>query len=156
MSRRVPDCAHCGKTLKKGQVMRVRYLGLPGEPEVGWHFADCFGADPLASLIDNTRSETNRRSIEDTLKQIAYRGASRLSAGAAWRDDVLMRTVKLWGVIQGVGHIAARVEGGWITSICPRWFTGSATSERPKRICKECRRLLPRVRPVAAEEVIDG
>lgn len=111
MSRRIPDCAWCGKTLRKGPSVRLRFGALPGAPEVGWHAGDenpwdCWLLDPLARLLIRDRDGKRKLGldeIEGHLRQIHTAGEPqpgerapgycgfptfRLSARRAWFEHL--------------------------------------------------------------------
>jgi hypothetical protein len=71
MSRPLPDCALCGKSLAyKGRIL-LRYGCLAGAPEVGWHPV-CSKNDPLF------RPETVNTSAGNLVRVICERGYSRV------------------------------------------------------------------------------
>src|SRR3990172_8329071 len=92
MSRRVPDCAACGKSLKTVVPnVRMRFDGLPGSPEVGWHTGteypwDCYEKDPLAIMPKRGRY------AQDTLIAIQTRNKSALTANLAWTAWLASKT----------------------------------------------------------------
>jgi len=72
MSRRLPLCATCGRSLAlpgyRGASARLRWDGVPGCPEVGWceeHLDELVTAQGLAD-------------VEARIKEIAARGAGRV------------------------------------------------------------------------------
>jgi hypothetical protein len=111
MSRRIPDCAWCGKTLRRGPVVRLHFEALPGKPEIGWHLGAnepwrCAIHDPIASVLcgggrhkdaemDGDSRATiyvdetpDLREIKGHIRTIQTRGESRVSANKAWREDI--------------------------------------------------------------------
>lgn len=45
MSRPLPLCAWCGEPLSYRARVLIRFDGLPGKPEIGWHIDDDFACD---------------------------------------------------------------------------------------------------------------
>ena len=135
--RRIPDCAWCGKTLKRGPTVRIRYTALPGEPEVGWHTSDCASADPIALLRD-PEHRSPASDIEGHLRTIQTRGAARISARKAWHEHIRLTSVVLWSVSSGVGCIPTTVDGHWVTTACGHWRTGDTQTSVPRRKCSAC------------------
>ena len=70
MSRPLPMCAYCGKSLvRKGRLL-AHYGDLPGKPDVGWHTEKCMTADPLCKPMTGNG--------EDIIAGIAKRGKNRV------------------------------------------------------------------------------
>jgi len=55
---------------------------------------------------------------------------------------IQIEDVKAWAVDAGVGHICMSAGDGWLQTACGSWQTGDATTERPKRVCRKCRKML--------------
>lgn len=83
--KRIPNCAHCGKTLKNKARTILEFKGIPGKPWLGWHDAEsgsCFDDDPIREHFTNRESRTRR--VEDLLMEVSTRGPGRVIAGKAW------------------------------------------------------------------------
>ena len=59
--------------------------------------------------------------------------------------------VRLWVVQSGIGHVVLADRGGWVTTACIHWMTGTSTPDRPRRICRACRKALPGLRFAEAD-----
>ena len=82
MSRRTPNCAHCGKPLDD-ECVRWMSPTLPGKPEVGWHAfgsGSCAAEDPIRALFP----AHNKKILVRQLREIEARGEGRLVANKGW------------------------------------------------------------------------
>jgi hypothetical protein len=55
-----------------------------------------------------------------------------------------------WVKLGGIGHVVLTQDGGWVTTPCGHWMTGDVTAERPKRVCRKCRKAIPTLRRTGA------
>ncbi len=79
MTRRLPNCAYSGMSLKRTGWSLCEFPGIAGKPQIGWHVCepvDCVGKDPIHRLL----SATNEETLIMQLRQIESRGEGRLVA----------------------------------------------------------------------------
>ena len=59
-----------------------------------------------------------------------------------------------WEVLRSVGHILMWLQGGYAMTACGLWGPqGTIAQERPPRVCRACRRMLPRLSAPKDEKV---
>ena len=89
--KRLPACAHCGKSLKGKAMVLFHYTAAPGGPLVGWHH-DCVQHDE--DMIDTAQANAGadckepppRNWMPGCVPAILARGRDRVSAGVRfWR-----------------------------------------------------------------------
>lgn len=88
MSRRLPLCAWCGTSLARApERVLHQYLGVLGQPTIGWHLA-CADVDALyQSSVARRRVEpaaVDRRRVPEIVRTVDARGPARVVAGSAW------------------------------------------------------------------------
>ena len=77
--KRLPTCAHCGKSLKGRAMILFHYTAAPGGPLIGWHH-DCVQDD------EDMMDPPPRNWMPGCVSAILARGRDRVSAGARfWR-----------------------------------------------------------------------
>ena len=84
MSRRLPNCAWCGTPLKKAKgALRIKWLRLPGVPEIGW-CDDCDSGrkDPeFLKLRPDPNGPSDDAAVGPVLAAIEARGPDRVRRG---------------------------------------------------------------------------
>ena len=83
MSRRIPNCAYCGRPLKDMDHVLRHLPALAGKPEVGWHTEGCFEQDELYLQFHAKHAIA----LAKQLKTIESRGPGRLVANKDWEQS---------------------------------------------------------------------
>lgn len=84
MTRRLPNCAHCGTPLKKAKGRCVlKFQALPGRPSVGWCERCDWGlADPEFRRLRVDQTKPSAPGVaEAVLAAVAARGPDRVRRG---------------------------------------------------------------------------
>ncbi len=86
MSRRIPNCAHCGGSLRRrdctGATAVLKYEAFPGKPSVGWHLeGPCLEEFVHVDLGIRQWTDADMKTV---LRRIHERGEGRLVANKAW------------------------------------------------------------------------
>lgn len=94
MSRRLPLCARCGKSMKGTSRVVLGWDGVPGKPSLGWHMYDghdCLEKDRdagvlLAQPYDERQGELDRDDAKliEAIREIERRGPGRVVANRGW------------------------------------------------------------------------
>lgn len=98
MTRQLPLCAFCGKSIRhtdfKGCRMTLQYRKLAGAPTIGWHYDvgefNCGEQDELFAALQPCRPVDT--DVVPLLRIIEARGPGRVIAGPAWHQMLMRRT----------------------------------------------------------------
>jgi hypothetical protein len=82
MSRKLPLCAKCGKSLAHKDQSLIMFTKMPGRPMLGWHLEPCLFEDPL--YADFRQNREQQGIVEHLLNTVATVDRKRVSAGEAW------------------------------------------------------------------------
>lgn len=125
MPKKIPDCAHCGVSLKdkklgKGGVIMLDYQDAVGKPMIGWHEA-CWEEDDITDCAQGCISNANMGPAPDrwtphAVKVIVFRDRSRVSGGARFWRHAFNNALHWLHDIASDGEVVPATKEGWFAA----------------------------------------